>query len=390
MPFKILFVSHEATRTGAPIVFLHLLRWLKANTNIEITILLKNGGILSDDFFAVAPTFYWNLPIKKHDFLHRISEKIWGHLFNYKYHQIKVLRYLINERFDLIYSNTIDAHDILILLKEKIKSPVISHVHENEFSTRYNFPQSLTPEIIQTIDHFIAVSESTKSNLIENFNIPSDKISLHYEFVPIKKLRSPSINKALVKSELNIKDEFIVGASGFTDWRKGVDLFMNLAIKIRKLKPDLRIKFFWIGDNHTISARFEYEQKYIPSLKDVVFTGSKADPENYFQIFDVFVLTSREDPFPLVCLEAAALGKPIICFENSGGIPELIATQGGFIVPFADVDAMALKIIELQANTELLSQKSNEIKDLIFNYDVEIVAPQILKQMEAVMRIKNE
>ncbi|MCB1007208.1 MAG: glycosyltransferase, partial [Acidimicrobiales bacterium] len=49
--------------------------------------------------------------------------------------------------------------------------------------------------------------------------------------------------------------------------------------------------------------------------------------------------TAREDAFPLVCVEAAALGRPIVSFEN-GGAAELIRRSGcGRVVPFPDVDA---------------------------------------------------
>ena len=51
---KILFISHEATRTGAPILLLNFLNWLKKNSDIEIEILFKeskgNKGALINEF----------------------------------------------------------------------------------------------------------------------------------------------------------------------------------------------------------------------------------------------------------------------------------------------------------------------------------------------------
>src|SRR4051794_39912860 len=52
----VLFVSHDATRTGAPIVLLHLLRWLRANTDIDPTVLLTGDGPLATEFEAVGAT----------------------------------------------------------------------------------------------------------------------------------------------------------------------------------------------------------------------------------------------------------------------------------------------------------------------------------------------
>ena len=47
---RILFISHEATRTGAPFVLLYLMQWLKQNTNYEADVLLLKGGPLAADF----------------------------------------------------------------------------------------------------------------------------------------------------------------------------------------------------------------------------------------------------------------------------------------------------------------------------------------------------
>ena len=51
----VLFVSHDAGATGAPFLLLHLLRWLRANTKLEFSVLLKKTGILESQFAAIAP-----------------------------------------------------------------------------------------------------------------------------------------------------------------------------------------------------------------------------------------------------------------------------------------------------------------------------------------------
>ena len=58
---------------------------------------------------------------------------------------------------------------------------------------------------------------------------------------------------------------------------------------------------------------------------------------DYFSIFDVFALMFREDPFPLVCLEAALLEKPNLCFARAGGASELVESDSGFVVPYLDL-----------------------------------------------------
>ena len=67
---------------------------------------------------------------------------------------------------------------------------------------------------------------------------------------------------------------------------------------------------------------------------------------DHFRRADVFVLTSREDASPLVCLEAASVGIPLVCFDN-GGVPELLGPQGCVEIAYPDLDAMAAALATL-------------------------------------------
>ena len=62
MPKRVLFISHDATRTGAPMILLHLLRWLRANTELSFDVLLRDGGELAGEFEQTAQVFYFNGP----------------------------------------------------------------------------------------------------------------------------------------------------------------------------------------------------------------------------------------------------------------------------------------------------------------------------------------
>ena len=96
-------------------------------------------------------------------------------------------------------------------------------------------------------------------------------------------------------------------------------------------------------------------------------------PENYFKNFDVFLLTSREDPFPLVAIEVGKSGIPIICFENATGTSEILINGGGFIVPYIDIVSIAEKLI-LYYNDEALRKRDGELNKVNFS----IFTPEIM------------
>ena len=126
-------------------------------------------------------------------------------------------------------------------------------------------------------------------------------------------------------------------------WRKGTDLFLQLARIVSQQLSNAH--FAWIGGSARDVLEIEHDVRLAGLAQKVRVTGAVAKTADYFGAADVFVLTSREDPYPLVCLEAAALSKPIVCFAGAGGMPEFVEEDCGFVVPYLDLAAMAEGIV---------------------------------------------
>ena len=92
------------------------------------------------------------------------------------------------------------------------------------------------------------------------------------------------------------------------------------------------------------------------------FTGQVDNHLKYLAMFDAFALTSREDPFPLVALDAASLGKPVLCFAGAGGTPELIGEGSDCVVPYLNVSAMADILLRLIENEGQYQNAATKIK----------------------------
>jgi len=377
---KLLFVCHDASRTGAPLILLHFLRWLKKTDEFEFSVLLKSrgNGDLVADFESVATTYsvlhYGKKRKMLNEYLNRKSQA-----------DYQIPAELFKNKFDLIYINTVDGLNLAAELKQKLKCPVICHVHENEFTIKYLCPESLSPENKAAVDHYIAASKSTKDNLVQQHNIPAADISLVYEFIAVADIKLPTLSKQEIRNELGLTNQFIVGGSGLTSWRKGIDLFVQLAFYVNKLQPDNNIRFLWVGATyHEFECQWEYEGKRLNISDKIMFCGKKNVPQNYFQVFDVFALTSREDPFPLVVLEAAALNKPVLFFDNSGGIEEMFtsAGSGGIKVPYGDVEQMAAEVLRTAANDEWRLKLGHAAASVVTKYDVEVASYQIVDVMK--------
>jgi glycosyltransferase involved in cell wall biosynthesis len=183
----------------------------------------------------------------------------------------------------------------------------------------------------------------------------AEKISVVYPFSEHTLLADRQND---IYKELGIpSDTFIVGGSGTVDWRKGCDVFIAIAnyfFNTYSIKDVKDVIFVWIGKiSDTNKKNIAYDLEKLDLNEKVRFIGERKNPLDYYRFFDVFMLTSREDPFPLVCLESASLAKPILCFGNSGGMPEFVETDAGFTVAYLDIKQMAEKIFLLYKNPEL-------------------------------------
>jgi glycosyltransferase involved in cell wall biosynthesis len=83
---------------------------------------------------------------------------------------------------------------------------------------------------------------------------------------------------------------------------------------------------------------------------------STADVLDHYCAMDAFALTSREDPFPLVVLEAADHGLPTLCFQDGGGANEFVRDDAGARVPYLDIAGFAAQIEALRHDRQRASR----------------------------------
>lgn len=347
---NILFVSHDASVSGAPIFLLTFLQWLKIHTDIRFSILIKEPGELVPEFEKLADTYVWNGGYAQGTAMFtasRIKRKLTGKTF------VKPFPGKLRKaQFDLIYLNTIASIDLGPFLKSIFKCLVIAHIHEGQYMMKEVYQGFNTISTRTVINHFIAASKHTAEAVQTEFGVGQNAVSVAYEFVNT----STQLNNTETGFEDFFKKSFIVGAVGQAIWRKGVDFFVQLASIIKTCYPSADIKFVWVGDTSVepgVAGRLRHELSAYRLHDTVLFTGLSRNTSAFYKRFDVMVLTSREDPFPLVCLEAARFSTPLICFKDAGGMPEFIEHgNAGKVVEYGNIYQMAKEIWELYCDKQ--------------------------------------
>src|SRR5947207_11489643 len=105
---RVLFVSQDARRTGAPVLLLHFLRWLRTNTSIDFEVVLRRSGELSSEFAALAPVWHAEATTGRlARTTMRVARRLGVKSSLDDLHIDRMIRELSRRRFGVVYSNTV-------------------------------------------------------------------------------------------------------------------------------------------------------------------------------------------------------------------------------------------------------------------------------------------
>ncbi|MER2998312.1 glycosyltransferase family 4 protein [Pontibacter populi] len=385
---KILFISHEASITGAPLYLLHLCKHLKVETDWQLYFLLKSDGPLSTEFSKVGTTFFYNTQTSDNLFT-KIANRLQKFSFFRKTRHRLLKNRIRSLKLDLIYSNTATNGNIIAFLAD-LNIKIITHVHELEGSINYYGKQNL--QLVKKYSKaFVSTSKSVTAYLEYNLGINTDKI-LRLNCTPIHNLPE-NIDKASLKLSLGIPDNaFIVGTSGTVQWRKGWDLFIRLAQNVNHLDKERDFYFVWVGkfiDTNLI--KLIENELIITNLKErVFFIGERINPMQHYALFDTFCLMSREEAFGIVAIECALFGIPINCFDAAEGLCDFIKNDAGFIIPNLDTYEMAKAIVILANEKEIYKRMGDNARDRVLKeYNVPIQLDKFCHFAKSILFIEN-
>ncbi len=315
-------------------------RELAVRPDVECWIVLKQGGDLLEAFSAIAPV------LEVDDLIAQgISPLDAPRVIAASFHEFSSRGVAI--------CNTIAVSNFHDAFAES-NVPVLSWIHElPTFIDTLGGRDAI--ETIKAASRTIMVpSDAVSTALSSHFHVDAGRIRTVYNGQdPVTLGMVRETMRARVRHELAIPgDALIVLGCGTIDLRKGADLFVNLARKVMTdpLHKSLarRTWFVWAGHGSDESlVRWLRHDVSVGEMSDRIrFIGTKSSMAPYYMAADVLALTSREDPCPLVNMEAMESGLPVVTFLDAGGAPEVLA-DAGVCVPYIDLAAMALSVCEL-------------------------------------------
>ncbi|MEM2146867.1 MAG: glycosyltransferase [Candidatus Jordarchaeaceae archaeon] len=168
---------------------------------------------------------------------------------------------------------------------------------------------------------------------------------------------------------------------------KGIIYLLNAVKKLRSKRNDFELHI--VGDG---PQRVEYEvaAKNLDLENIVYFHGLKSKEEvaNFMRSSDIFVLPSLCENLPCVLIEAMASGLPVVA-TNVGGIPELVDSETGILVPPQDPNSLAEAIDNVLDNVERF-KKDRIAHKARTNFSFEAVAQRFNKLYMSLFNPKKQ
>ncbi len=384
--------SSSATKPpgpGAPILLQRFLRWAREHTDLHFEVCVLRDGPLVADFSSLAPVHViqmhedpppGGLEAELTSLGLLASAEMLGH--RRRRRGIKALR-----GFDVLYLNSVLSAPLLGRMPE-IPHLVITHLHEMEAALRHAISDAERSLLVQCTDRFITCSLQASEHALQVLDGPP--VHCHYGFIdPL--VPDPEGSRRL-RERLGIApDALIVGGAGSVAWRKGTDLFAATAREVLRRRGDLDVHFVWAGGHEfgPDPLPIEEDRDKLDLDERLHLVGHYDSPATIFGMLDLFCLTSREDPFPLVMLEAASVGTPIVAFAN-GGVSELAAASNdptrplADVVPYLEVDTLADAIMELLHDPARREQGGARLREHVLAHHVtEIAAPLLYDELRS-------
>ncbi|MBH9966618.1 glycosyltransferase family 4 protein [[Bacillus] enclensis] len=256
----------------------------------------------------------------------------------------KIILFINENEIDLVHTHGARANCYGILIHRFADVKWVATVHSDPrddfmgMGAVGRLYTAANKSALKKADHLLAISDRFK-NILTGFGIPSKRVSTILNGIDFdKKLPDPYERK-----ELGLTGEdFVVIMVARLEPVKGHKIALQ-AMKKVKLAHQGKVRLLLVGDGQ----QKEVLEKYAAELgleKVVNFLGHRNDVEKIYPAADLAILTSYSESFPLVLLEAARAGVPVIT-TDVGGVDKLIPDEKyGWIIPVENPDSLADRI----------------------------------------------
>lgn len=279
----------------------------------------------------------------------------------------EMLKIYKNNKYDVAYFNISEASNCIGIISAKccnIKK-IIVHSHNSNLKKNniliYKIKKMCNylskPILTHCCNMFLSCSTEAAKWLYSKKIIKKELYKNIYNLVDYDKFKYDVKKREKLRKELNIENKFVIGHVGrFSKEKNQMFLLQILKIVLEKKKNAV---LFLIGDGGEKNTLVEYTKKM--KLEDkVVFTGEIKNTEDYYQIFDVFVLPSLYEGLPIVGVEAQFSLVP--CLFSSKISKEVVISENAKLLNIDNPEIWANEIYKIKSRYNKLTKYAENFK----------------------------
>lgn len=262
---------------------------------------------------------------------------------------LELRRLIKREEIEIIHTHLFRSHVFGWILKKfffpKIKW--ILHEHGQIFQGSSYYEQFLKISKNKT-NLFIAVSASTKNEIVSKIGIENVSIKVLYNFINFQGITKKTRQKgAELRSNYFKEDDFILGLVGRLERIKGYDLAIDALQDL-----DEEVKLLIVGDGSE-RDKLKSQVRKGGLNNRVVFVGYKENVLEYMLAMNILLVPSRFESFGISAVEGQMTGVPVIV-SNAGGLPEVVSNkENGMVFERDDIRDLVKNITEVKRNIGL-------------------------------------
>ncbi len=311
-------------------------------------------------------------------------------------------RTFLEKDLDVLF---IPAHTLPLFRKPGLKTVVTVHDLGAEYLPRTHqlkqrlYLNFMTHRQLKSATHIIAVSKSTREDLINKVGIPADKITVVYEGYNeklFKPVRGSQLGQTLKKYNLEDQNYFLfVGTiqprknleqliKAYAKFiKQGATGFQGDALTYVKASPYKKLQLVLAGSKGWLADEIYSLPQELGIEKQVKFLGYVPDEElpALYSGALAFLYPSLFEGFGLPILEAMACGCPVLT-SNTSSCPEVAGNAAIIVNPYQE-EEISKGISKLTSDPKLRKELSNKGFSQIKKFSWEKAARETLKVLES-------
>lgn len=321
---------------------------------------------------------------------------------------LRALQHLSRGADRMVIHTHATAGYFLTFSRRLVDAPLVSHVHGATLSAHFPVPLRFGQTTLRysrrrvyssfirerllwrSADHLLAVSSSLRQDLIDDYGVPPQRITVVYNGIDEKIFRP--VDGSSVKKMLGLEGKRVVLYVGHFGLRKGLFHLIRAMQIVTAEASDVVLVCIgglpaWRSNNEYQYVITDFIEK--SGLKDKTILLDKVPNTQlpaYYSSADVFVLPSYYEAFAKVIIEAMACERPVVASRMGGNLDAIEEKKTGLLAEYGDARDFAECILSILGDRRMAESMGRRGRErAVGNFTWRAVAERINGVYERVL-----